>query len=236
MNDDGTTTVVVRHDELEQEATRAISELGELGDFHVTSHEDFQKAGGWLIRVKEEMQRVEDFFEPMRAATYAAYQSVLTPRKRAVDRLKLAEQHLKREMTEYEIQQEKERQRLLKEQRERELAEAKAAREAEIAEAQERGDGVVAATKREQKPVPEHKPPPPAPPKPQGYSSRKAWEVEIVDVTLLCDAVARGKVSQNLVEPNLSALKKLVNAADGLVDIPGIRVRETRVASARTKP
>ncbi len=67
----------------------------------------------------------------------------------------------------------------------------------------------------------------------KGISTRKTWEAEVTDFAELVLAVAAGHAPISLLEVNTTKLRQQINALDGMVDYPGVRVFEKRVVSGR---
>ena len=58
---------------------------------------------------------------------------------------------------------------------------------------------------------------------------KKTWRAEILDLMALVKAVAKGKVSLKLIEPNMVALSALAWSSKNQMDIPGVRAVSKKV-------
>ncbi len=70
---------------------------------------------------------------------------------------------------------------------------------------------------------------------PTGMARRKTFKAEVVNIALLCRAVAEGKVPASYVDANMAKLNQRVRADEGKIDIPGVRAVEDSSISSRAK-
>ena len=198
----------------------------------IRNDEDFTAAGGYTKEVKSVLKKVEEYWEPMRASTYAAYKAVTDHKKAMVDPLKKAESILKKKLSDYQV--EKERKRKAEEEMLRRLAQEEMERKlAEAAEAESKGDvfgmeyamaeaevmdavSNTASVARNQTKV-------------EGISQTKTWEIKGIDLSKLPCEYA-GIVIRPADE---KAILKLIKDAKGEIEIPGVEFGETYSISVR---
>lgn len=70
---------------------------------------------------------------------------------------------------------------------------------------------------------------------PVGMARRKTFKAEVVNITLLCRAIAEGKVPASYVDANMTKLNQRVRADEGKIDIPGVRAVEDSSISSRAR-
>jgi hypothetical protein len=70
-------------------------------------------------------------------------------------------------------------------------------------------------------------------PKVAGVSYRKDYTAEVVDMVAFLAWVVGSKDRQHYVEPVMSALKKLAQATQGAVSIPGVRFGVKDIVAGR---
>lgn len=201
----------------------------------ITDDAGCELAGDALKQIKALNTAVTQYWEPLRASAYSAWQSVMAKKKEMIRPLEEAEKALKGKVGQY--LQEKERKRLeeeaklkatLQAEKEKRLAEADACEEA--------GDLLGAEFARMDADVLEGAAATavvaPQKPKQKGISSSKNWQVVSVDP-------AKVPVNFNGVElrpVDMAAVRRLIKASKGTIQIPGIVYEETVSISVSARP
>ena len=198
----------------------------------VVTEKDYAEAAEVLKTVKTKAAEVTEFFKPLKDAAHKAHAEICNREKACLAPLKDAEAVIKNAMKDYLMEQDRLR-------REAEAAARKAAQE----EAEKRMNEAIAAeqsgdtAKAEQlfaeasvadtlsgnitvlaeKPIV------------QGVSATKDWEIVSVDA----DKVPAYLCGIELRPVDLGAVKRLIKASKGSVQIPGVTYKETLSMSAR---
>ena len=68
-----------------------------------------------------------------------------------------------------------------------------------------------------------------------GVSTRETWRAELIDIRALCRAVADGKASTELVQPNMVTLNSLARGLKSTFAVPGCRAIPETTVSARAR-
>lgn len=198
----------------------------------VSNDQQYAEAGELGKMLKQKMADVTDFFAPMKKAAHDAHKQICDREKQMLTPLKNAEGVLKRIMGDYSYKKEQERRaaeeearRLAQEEAERKLAESIAAEkngdqeaaraamlDAEMADNASRSVSIA-----------------PEPPKADGVSTRKDWEIVSIDDSKVPVSVA-GVVVRPVDE---SAIMRLIRGTKGKVKIDGVVFREKAVISFR---
>ena len=153
--------------------------------------------------------------------------------KPVLDRLKIIERDTKQKISQYQaaVAAAKAEEARAK----REAAEAEQARQRAIAEeARKRNDIEAAAnaTFAAEMSVP---PPMPAPTKAPGLVETSRWSAEVTDLSLLIVACANDPERYlDLLLPNMPALNRLAVSHHGAVQVPGVKMVETKSVSVRS--
>jgi len=179
-------------------------------------------------------ERIVEFFEPMRKAAHAAYQTILDKKKEHLGPVEQAEKTVKDAIRKWDDEQERIRQEL----------QAKAQKEAEQKAIEERNQEAMMAEHLglSEENVSEIMSAPvtavAAPvdrtyERARGIGSRDNWKCKVNDIKALCRAVANGKVPAEYVLPNQSALDKRAKADKSLMLIPGCVSYNDSVVTAR---
>ena len=191
-----------------------------------------EEAGRITKEVKATQKKVEEYWEPMRASTYAAYKAVTDHKKEMLDPLKNAESILKKKMSAYQV--EKERKRREEQERLRKLAEEEMRKKlAEAEEAEKNGDVFGAEFAKSEADVYSGMAVSAQVPKTEtkvdGISFRKAWEITNINLKELPD-----EFLGVLIRPaDLKAIISLIKDSNGTVKIPGVEYAETVNVAAR---
>lgn len=199
----------------------------------VASDEDYANAGTVTAEIKRIQKKVTDYWEPLRASSYKAYQNVIARKKEMLSPLESAENILKKKMAAYYDEKERKRKeqeeamrKIAQEQADRKLEEAIAAdaagdaagAEFAMAEAEIMDD--VAASGSIQ----------PQAPKANGVSTTKTWVIESIDQSKVPVDI-NGAVIRPVDE---KAVMALIKATKGKITIPGIKYKETVTISVRS--
>ena len=109
------------------------------------------------------------------------------------------------------------------------------ARLAQAAKVAETGDLNGADAILEAPAAPVVMPPPPPRAAVAGISYSESWKAEVIDLKALVMAVAQGKASLALLEPNTTAINAQARALKAEFKAPGIRVWSEKVVSSRAR-
>lgn len=198
----------------------------------VESDEDYANAAELTAEIKRMQKKVNDYWEPMRQSSYAAYQNVMSHKKEMVGPLEAAEKTLKKKMGDYTLK--KERERKAREEEMRRLAQKEVDKKlSEAAEAELRGDVnamemamaeaevmdnvTVAGGIQSQAP------------KAKGVSQSKTWKITNIDsskVPVNFNGMELRPVDEKLV-------LQLIKASKGSIVIPGVTYESDVVISVR---
>lgn len=219
----------VEEKKLEKEVSVVEKQASEV---EIKTEADYQYAGELTKQVKAAQKKVEEYWEPMRASTYAAYKSVTDHKKDMIDPLKNAEGILKKKISGYLMEVEKKRreeEEALRRQAEAEmqkkLAEAEAAEkngdadavEYAMAEAEVMEQVAASATVQVQET------------KVQGVSKKLDWKITKID-----EAKVPIDVAGIVVRPvDEKAIMNLIKSTKGKIKIPGVTYEETYNISVR---
>lgn len=197
----------------------------------VTDDAGYMVAAEFLVdEIAPAIAAITEGCEPVVSAAHKAHKAACDQRKKLLDPLKAAERMLKEKMGTYQT----EKLRRQREEQERLAREAAALEEdARILEAVEleRVGQNEQAEKMISGEIPvDNVAPPPAPTTKlataSGMRTGKDWEVTITDERLVFQGIADGKIPRAAAKLDPAAIKRLVKAADGEVDYPGVYVRE----------
>ncbi len=198
----------------------------------VVTEQDYAEAGEVLRTVKTKAAEVTEFFKPLKEAAHKAHAEICNREKACLAPLKDAEAAIKNAMRDYLMEQERLR---------REAEEA--ARKAAQAEAEKKMNEAIAAEQSGDKDKAEQlfaeasvtdslagnitviaeKP------SVQGVSASKDWEIVSVDAAKVPAYLA----GIELRPVDLGAVKRMIKASKGTVQIPGVVYKETLSMSAR---
>jgi len=189
--------------------------LAEMAQLKIASDAEMVTAAEWLKRCKETAKLVKDHFEPDRLANYTAYKAVTDTIKAYTDKLDKAERIVKRQLADYQWEQEQKRR---DEQRRLEDLARKQEEERRLQQAVETGDETVLD---EPMIVPTvHVEPPP---KVEGVSYAEHWTFEVKDERL---------IPREYMTPDLKKLGAMVRATKGAIEIPGVRIYSEKTVRA----
>lgn len=185
-----------------------------------------------VAEIKKRIEEANEFFEPMRKATYEAYNSVLARKKNMTDPLKKAESILKKSISDYQTRQEEIR-----------LEEERKAREALRSQIESKMEEAVSAEKNGDSAAADNAmgdaaaleslsyvgTPATAPEKVKGLSTKFDWEIADIDERLV-------PISVNgvMIRPvDTKAILKMAKATKGQIQIPGVTFRKVAKTSIR---
>lgn len=192
----------------------------------IVNDEQYEEAAELARTVKTRQKIVQDYFAPLKKSAHDAHKQICDRETQALKPLKNAEQLCKRAMGEYVQRKQEEARR--QEAEMRRLAREEAARKLEeAAKAESAGDQEAANSAMQEALVADQLSNTAfasgAAPKVKGVSTSKDWEIVSVDDSLVPVTFAGA-----MIRPvDLAALKKLIKATDGNVQIPGVVYRET---------
>lgn len=224
----------IEHTELEAEAGTL---LAEARSFSIATAEDAQKAADFLREVNGLKKRINDHFEPLRKASYDAYQAVLTSKADHLKPVESAEKTLKVKIGEWQAAEDARRAKEMQAAQEQAEAEERQRREAEAeqlradaAAAKRAGDQQQAdelrATARETLAAPVvvavTAPAPVA--KPTGVSTSYVYDFTITEPHL---------IPREYLVPDEVAIRRVVKALKDRTNIPGVQVTKKPSVSVR---
>ena len=225
------TSLVIETDEQKELDNEVSIYEKKANEIEIVSDEDFTNAGELTKQVKALQKKAEEYWEPMRTATYDAYQAVLKHKKEMVDPMKKAEKTLKDKMSTFSIEQEKKR-KAQEEELRRQAQEEAEKNLAEALEAEKNGDATAAeyamAEAEVMSDVAANTTIPEAP-KVKGVSKTKSWEITSIDSGIVPTSVAGVEIRP----VDEAAVMRLIKASKGQVEIPGVTYKETYSISVR---
>lgn len=77
-------------------------------------------------------------------------------------------------------------------------------------------------------------PPVAATPKAAGTSVRKKWKGEVTSKRMIIEAICAGKIPESVIDVNEGNLNRLIQASDGAVNFPGVRVYAEATLASRS--
>jgi len=202
----------------------------------VADQESYNAAAELVVEIVTLERQIVEHHKPIKDAAFAAHKAACAAEKKLLDPLAQAKTIIKRSIVAWEQEQERirlEAQRKAQEEQRR-LEEEERLRLAIEAEAA----GAPEETKQEILSMPVIVMPRPvvAPTfqRAAGVTTSQRWKAEVFDMKALCRAIAEGRVSTELVQPNLVALNGMARAMKATFQIPGCRaVPETSVSVRR---
>jgi hypothetical protein len=180
-------------------------------------------------------KKVEEYFEPLRLTAKAAYDAVLTAKKRELEPIQQAKALLSRRVAGFAVEQERlrrEAQRKLEEDARKKEEES---RRLELEQAKKQG-----ATKKELKAIADAPIEVTAPAVEPTYEKAKGvtkpierWSAEVIDFMTLVRAVAKGEQPESVLLPNQQALDGMARSLKGVMSVPGVKAVCDYTVSAR---
>jgi len=216
---------------MNEELEKRISLLpSQAQDIRVENEKDLYSANQLLLAVKSLQKEVDDAFDPVVKATNDAHKKAVAQKKKFQDPLILAERTIKPKISDYLTEQER-----IRREQERAAREAEEAKQREdealgLALKAEEGGFMEAASAHlnEALEIDAALPSEPIrvspPPKTVGLSMREDWDFEVVNAAVIPRAY---------LIPDLSRIRHEVRSSKGKIDIPGIRIFQKQILSAR---
>jgi hypothetical protein len=196
----------------------------------ITDQPSFEKAGRFLVQIKDFRKKVEKAFGPVAKKAHETWKEAVALRKKVDDPLDGAEQEIKRAMGVYYAEQEhirKEDEAWIQAEMTKREEDARLGQAAELEKA---GEGAAAQAVLDAPVVAM----PITLPKAQadGISMKINWRVKVTNLRALVKAVAEGRADLGLIQANMMALNGMARALKGTMTIPGVRaVSEMSVAA-----
>ncbi|MBN2118540.1 MAG: hypothetical protein JW730_18345 [Anaerolineales bacterium] len=192
----------------------------------IVDQPSYDMAATLLIDIAALEAEIKEHHAPIKEAAFRAHKVAVAAEKRLLDPLASAKGILKLTISAWEIEQERIRRELERqaEEKQRKLAE-EAALQAAI-EAEQNGASAAEAESILQEQLAAPVPRPVIQPTFQrmsGVSTRQNWHAEVTNLRELARAVGEGRISENYIEPNMTALNSAARAEKGTLRIPGVR-------------
>ncbi len=198
----------------------------------IQNEAQFKAAAEFGRSIKAKQAQVKEFFEPMRMSAKRAYDEVLSRKKQMLDPLESAEKIVKQTMSEYRMEEER-RRKAAEEAARKEAEEAAKKKLDEAADLEKAGNYEAAAYAMSDAEVMDDYAKTgiaySVPAKTAGVSVKKDWEIESVDPALVPISVSGYEIRP----VDLKAVLRLVRTTNGMIQIPGIKIKETNVVSLR---
>ena len=221
--------------EIEQLESTALAWPERAEAIAITDQQTYNHAADLIVEIVGLRKQVVDHHKPIKDAAHKAHKVAIAAEKKLLDPLKQAEAILKRAIQGWTWEQEK-----IRQEEQRRLAEAqrKADEDARLALAVEaETNGATSETVGEILDTPVVTPAIVAPAtfqKANGVSTSLRWHAEVTDIKALCLAVAQGRASSNLVQPNLPALNSMARAMKQTFSVPGCKAVSEATEAIRT--
>jgi len=227
-------------DPTETEAIRKESEsaVATIEGLKVTNEITNTEAGDALKRIKRVKDRIVDWISPTKKSARATYEGLRQMEKDLLSIPERAERHVRGEMEGYADVRRKAQQEKMRKEQARLQAEADERREKELAELAKKRD---AESKRRKKELEETPVVVDAVPEKElmktsaaGVSNRQIWQFDVQSKSTLVQAAAKDPKLLDYLKVDEAAVGKIVRAARGKIEIPGIHAYPKEVVSART--
>lgn len=211
---------------LKQEVT---SVEGKANEIAVSDEATFNVAAEFLRTIKTAASKVTAFFEPLKKTSYDAWKAICTKENEYKKPLEAAEKIVKGKVSTYQMEQERIRREKEAELRRKQQEEAeRIAKEAEALAAQGKAQEAEKVFEQAVK-VEEKKVFVADAPRASGMSFKTDYIITITDERVVPDYMFG-----TCIRPvDLAAIKKMVVAAKGNIEIQGIKIEETKSASVR---
>jgi len=195
----------------------------------------YDKATGLLIDIAALEKEIIDHHKPIKDAAFAAHKAAVAAEKRLLDPLAQAKGILKGGIGVWMREQERIRQEAERKAREEQARLEEEARLKLAVQAEEMGASEETTEEILSTPMPVEIPVvPPTYQKTKGVSAGQRWRAEVYNIKMLCAAIAEGKASSEMVQPNMTALNAMARAMKSTFNLPGVRaVPETTVSVRR---
>lgn len=197
----------------------------------ITTNEDYEEAGRFLVEIKTRMKQVKDYWAEPKKQAASAHKMICDKEKQMLTPLNTAEAMIKKSMVTYQAAVEKARREAEEAARKRQQEEADRLL-AEALKAESNGDDQTAAINMAMAQMIDDMKPSQQFDKPvaTGTSIRKTWKAEITNPKLVPAYVNGIEVR----EIKMSALNELAKMTNGTLEIPGVRFYQDSVLFART--
>lgn len=211
--------------EEEKALSQSVSEIEKMASaIVINSEDDYKSAAEFGRMLKQRIAQVTEFFAPMKKAAHEAHKNICDREKAMLDPLKNSEATTKARMSNWFMDQEKIRR--AEEERLRKQAEEEAARKLEEAiKLEEQGKAKEAeaavATAAVIDTVAKNIAVVADKPKANGVSTTTDWEITGINN----DVVPCSFAGINIRPVDTAAVKRLIKASNGTVDIPGIEYK-----------
>ena len=192
----------------------------------ITNDEQYEQAAEMARTIKTRQKMVTDYFGPMKKAAHDAHKAVCDHESEILAPLKNAEKMCKQAMGAYQLKKQQEARR--QEEEMRRIAQEEAVRKLEeAAQAEIKGDQEAANAAMQEALVADQLSTSAyagsSVPKVKGVSTCKDWEITVTNERIV-PAYMNGVMLRSI---DLAAIKRLVKATDGQIEIPGIDIKES---------
>lgn len=211
--------------EEEKALSQSVSEVEKMAaSIIINSDDDYKRAAEFGRMLKQRNAEVTEFFAPMKKSAHEAHKNICDREKAMLDPLKKAEATVKSIMSSWVMEQE--RIRKAEEERLRKQAEEEAARKFEEAiKLEEQGKSkeaeAAASTAAVIDTVAKNIAVVSDKPKADGVSTSKDWEITCIDSNVV--PCSFGGI--NIRPVDTAAIKRLIKASNGTVEIPGVEYK-----------
>lgn len=192
----------------------------------ITSHDEYEHAGAWLVEVKGIGKRLLERFTDPCSKAMAAWKSMTKMRDEALEPFTMTEGIIKQKMGKYQWDIEEKRRKEAEKQAQIARKKAEDDRARQIEEARRLGDREAAQNLRDAPlEVAAAAPKTQEAPKVSGVSHRKVWKVSNVNIAML---------PERYMIPDYKAIDGVVRSLGAKHGIPGVTVVEETVTSVRS--
>ena len=211
--------------EEEKALSQSVSEVEQMASaIIINSEADYKKAAEFGRMLKQRNAQVTEFFAPMKKAAHEAHKNICDREKAMLDPLKKAEATVKSIMGNWVMEQE--RIRRAEEERLRKQAEEEAARKLEEAiKLEEQGKSkeaeAAASTAAVIDTVAKNIAVVTDKPKADGVSTTTDWEITSIDSNIVPCTIG----GINIRPVDEAAVKRLIKASNGTIEIPGVKFK-----------
>lgn len=218
-----TPTAQTQEIEVLTQETRSLSSEAKRLALAIKDQASYKEAAAFLLKVKAEIKKRVEYFEPMKKAAKAAHQAICDKESDAIDLLKEAEKSiLNPAMSKYLMDEENKR---IEAQRKADAEKRRLEEEARLAEA-------IAAEsegKKDEAEVILNTPQPIAPTiiaepeKVAGIHGREVWKAQVINLRELIKGILEGKVPITAVEADMTVIGQAARSHKNELNWPGVR-------------
>jgi hypothetical protein len=216
--------------EIEKINTKAVSLVETLKAVtKITTPDEYLKCGEMWNAGRDMLKEIDKAYDDIIASAYETHKKAVAKKKSFYLPVEEATKFVKKIMSNYDDEQE----------RIRKEAEAKLQAQAQKQEEEARLNAALEAEKAGQveaaEKLLESATPPPIiklekdTPKIDGMVFRTIWDAEVTDIDRLINAVAKGKVSPNALQPNMVFLRSQARSLKDTMMYPGVRAFKRKV-------